>query len=531
MAALYALALPALVAVAGIGFDYAHLAAMDTELRNAADQAALAAATQLDRQSGAMTRAESAAKGDLVRNETLFANDGEGRDIDDLTVWFYADKAGAEACSTATSNTLTNAQAAFVCVTVEQRKARYALTPIVGALEGTLGAKAAAGVGSALCRTPPVMMCNPDEPANNSNPNVDFNASDRVGQGFLVTQGGGSSWAPGNYGYLDTGVGNGAEGVRKTLGWLTTPGTCISQSGNTTIETEPGNMANVPQALNTRFDIYDSQGCEAGGVCPPSINTRKDLVHPDFSKNNACKLHSSQGWGEPNTKYLPTTNSALPTSVTPDAMGYPRDICHSTSSNECSGARIFGDGFWDRDAYFRSHYRRSTGGYWSASEWRSNLVNNGFTGAIDGEGVVRPRWPTRYQVYLWEIANRGRTIDGVQILGNRTLADGRTDYGTPVCSNRQSTPYGTGLEPSATTVDRRRLSVAVVNCQAHKVKGNTSGVPVRRWLDVFLVQPSLDRARTGKDQIYVEIIGETLSGSAGETAGTVIRRDVPYLLK
>ena len=58
-AALYALALPALVAVAGVGFDYARLAGLDSELQNAADQAALAAVTQLDGQTGACARAAS----------------------------------------------------------------------------------------------------------------------------------------------------------------------------------------------------------------------------------------------------------------------------------------------------------------------------------------------------------------------------------------------------------------------------------------------------------------------------------------
>jgi len=52
-----ALALLALIGAGGIAFDYAHLAAMDTELQQAADQAALAAATQLDRSDGARVRA------------------------------------------------------------------------------------------------------------------------------------------------------------------------------------------------------------------------------------------------------------------------------------------------------------------------------------------------------------------------------------------------------------------------------------------------------------------------------------------
>src|SRR6185503_18824901 len=43
-----AISLFGLIAVGGIAFDYARLAAMDSELQAAADQAALAAATQLD---------------------------------------------------------------------------------------------------------------------------------------------------------------------------------------------------------------------------------------------------------------------------------------------------------------------------------------------------------------------------------------------------------------------------------------------------------------------------------------------------
>ena len=48
IAPLYALALFGLIGMAGVGWDYGRLMAMDSELQNAADQAALAAATQLD---------------------------------------------------------------------------------------------------------------------------------------------------------------------------------------------------------------------------------------------------------------------------------------------------------------------------------------------------------------------------------------------------------------------------------------------------------------------------------------------------
>src|SRR3546814_18252839 len=76
-AAVFGLSLFALVAIGGLGFDYARLAGMDSELQNAADQAALAGASQLDGQNGACLRALAAAT-TLAANLTLLANEGDG---------------------------------------------------------------------------------------------------------------------------------------------------------------------------------------------------------------------------------------------------------------------------------------------------------------------------------------------------------------------------------------------------------------------------------------------------------------------
>ena len=75
VAATYAIALTALVAIAGVGFDYGRMASLDTELQNASDQAALAGASQLDGRTNACSRA-SAAVTNFVANNTRFANDG-----------------------------------------------------------------------------------------------------------------------------------------------------------------------------------------------------------------------------------------------------------------------------------------------------------------------------------------------------------------------------------------------------------------------------------------------------------------------
>ena len=79
------------------------------------------------------------------------------------------------------------------------------------------------------------------------------------------------------------------------------------------------------------------------------------------------------------------------------------------------------------------------------------------------------------------------------------------------------------------------MSVAVINCRLHNVQGFTPDLPVLTWIDVFLVQPSLDRPNdgkfTGKDDIYVEIIGETVISGSGSLGGPLVRRDQPYLVR
>lgn len=528
-AALYALALPALVAAVGIGFDYARVAGMDSELQNAADQAALAGATQLDQLSGSITRATAAARNGLATNATLFSNDAGGATVTlgdvGTGVFFYETQADAEAGTNPVDTTAADAdsKARFIRVKVDTRRANYALTPVVGAFFGDIAAEAVAGIGSAVCRIPPLMICNPDEPLNNTDEDVDFIAANHIGQGLLVVQQG--FWDPGAFGFLDLGAG--ATGVERALAWVSPTGNCVPVNGPEVIdaEIEPGLKASTQEAINTRFDVYDS--CPAGGTCPSSINAIKDVTHlsdtagvPNFSNGKACTYGQnveSNGWqmqSSTSDRYLPTADAALPATTTPVAMGHPRDVCHSIDPRSCGR---FGDGFWDRDAYFRSRY-----GWTTATQWQTN------TGLTVSGPAGRPNRPTRYEVYKWEIKERGNTIDGAKVLGN--IVNGtRTNYGTPVCSPHKS--YGSGSVPADDVADRRRMSVAVINCHAEDVKGKSGPYRIRKFIDVFLVEPSLKRDRTAKTDIYMEIIGESDASAVGETAGTVIRRDVPFLIK
>lgn len=520
-----ALSIVALIAIGGISFDYARVASMDTELQNAADQAALAAASQLDGQAGACARAAAAAAS-LLTNNTLFANESGGtrpvvianESACDATgsIRFYQDY--DQVNDTFGPAATSDANAEVVLVAVNPREAFYALTPVVGAMRsGSIGAEAIARLGSAICKMPPVMICNPDEVGGNLN----FDPTLYEGKGLRLTSvgGGGGGWVPGNFGYLDTEISEVSGEVnqlRSALGWNTPPGNCIAADG---VDTKPGATVTVTDAVNTRFDIFENQNtsCWGSGTCSPAINSRKDVVRPaNANGGNACRLNNA-GWQLPPNYYgsgtFPPAGSATPLdpSVTPGSMGLPRDMCHAASaSGVCTSGyegRI-GDGAWDRDAYFRTNYVRADGTRWTAAEWRAN------TGL--------PANAKRWDVYQWEITNRGTTVDGVQVLGPRlldgqSLPGGLTDYGDPQC------------QPAAppTLHDRRRIAVAVVNCQAQSVNGSSNDVRVLKWIDVFLTEPSVNRERTSNGDIYAEVIGETQQAGVN----TPIRRDVPYLIR
>lgn len=521
VAGLYAVALIGLIAVGGVGFDYARMAGMDSELQNAADQAALAAATQLDGEDEACARADDAAI-NLLDNITLLSNDGSGNSItvnsggaaatgsdqcgNRSYIAFYSSYTDPATFTLSTSDETSK----IVAVSVDSRTSRYAFTPIVGAIFATMSARAVASLGSAVCNTPPVMICNP---AESTDPNFD---DDYKGKGVrLVSVGPGGGWVPGNFGYLktnpaDNGSG-GASELRKALGWDKPPNDCIQTDG---VDTKPGANVSVTDAINTRFDIYDEgQSCPNGGSCSPSLNSRKDLTKQDDNKCGLAQNDSSgKGWALPPEadQYLPVSTTLLTaTSPLPKVMGYPRDVCHAvgnTTAGHCSSP--VGSGVWDRNAYFKVNYPS-----WGWGSWTSN------TGL--------PANASRYQVYKWELDHQGDTIVGEVVLGSRVISGNggntRYSYGAAKCV----TP---GVTPGGLVPDRRKITVAVVNCEASNVQGNSTNVPVVKFIDAFLVEPSVNRKHTHQGDVYIEVIDVTTLGGGGEV-GQAVRKDKPYLIE
>jgi Flp pilus assembly protein TadG len=515
-----ALSLFGLIAAGGIAFDYARMAGLDTELQNAADQAALAAATQLDQTDGSMQRATAAAQG-LITNNTLFANEANStRAVTIPTVVFYATKADAENDANGFTDTSEYASANFVRVAVGARRALFALTPVVGAISsGDLHAEAVAGLGSAICKVPPLMICNPQETATNK----DFTIAGYVGRGLRLVQGGsnGADWTAGNFGYLQT-TGPGANELEYALGANNPPGDCFATDG---VTTKPGENTSVVDAINTRFDIYQNgltNDC-SGSTCSPSVNVRKDVVRPVGSTNYGFNT-GNDPWTLPQTQYLPSGTGTY-SAPYPTAMGYPRDKCHAVSSDgTCRDGRI-GDGNWDRNLYFfvnhPSMYTRTDPNV-PDSNWQ-NIPSLATFAQANGYTAATMANITRYDVYRWEIEQ-----DALDSYTDHTVTKGAK---TTTFMNYARPQSSAGVAAGANQLDRRLTSMAVINCQQQDVKGQAKDVSVLKWVEVFFVQPSLARPRTSAGDVYVEVVRVTEPGQDGSTGGQVVRRDVPYLIK
>ena len=519
VAATYALALFALVAVGGLAFDYARLVTVDTEVQNAADEAAIAAATQLDQRAGAVSRAQAAvtsyfanSSSSLV-NRTLLAHSGQGETsaITGVTFTFYDGYNSAS--DTFGSATTTNADAAVVQVSINARQAFFALTPIVGALSSAdVTAAAVAGLQSSICKTPPMMVCAPT--------GRQFPEDSDIGKGVLLQPGSSGQWQPGTFGYLD--FGNGANAVKALLGGNEGAPVCV---GGSTVTAQQGNIASAPDYLNTRFDVYTSSltpsDCASNGDNCPAASTRKDLVRLEEylfrnvsssapqPANPGCDPNAGKsGYVKPaGVNKVDVTEWAQVPSTVGKLEGFPRDDCHNTGTSNsvgtCAGGN-FGDGVWNR------------------------------TGYLDSHSSVPTDLTTRWEVYQWERDNPSSGLQPTLV----NSADG------PVVSG--CNPQGNGCDvtwknycsyPSAikgtyhpTAKDRRVITVAVVDCSSDT--GGAHEFSVKNWMDVFLTEPSFARSTpyTRASQIYAEVIGPATT-PGGDNAFQYYGRNKAVLLR
>lgn len=470
IAPMYALGIGTLIVMSAVGFDYGRLMALDTELQNAADQAALAAATQLDGGADAMTRARDAATSRFANaasqfvNQTRFANDGAGRPITNLTFEFFDGYANDTLGDTVALNATDGADAKVVQVTVNARRVFYALTPLVGAFtSGDVIGRALAGLETATCNVPPMMFCVPNLPAGGAD--TAFPRDSDIGRGLHLHMNANAAdpWAPGNFGFLniDYGItGNPNHTLGLNEGFLGCTGDVI--------ESETGVRDPQSDALNARFDMYNNSvgnnSCDSDGNFCPAENVRRNWVNIQ-SRNNvqpadlaseSCSSTESNNWVLIDN--LPTTATAPDLLVRPPSQQFPKDDC--LISNSCGA--VLGDGVWDGNAYMALHHPGVA---------LSTAAPNG----------------TRFEVYKWEIADKAARLVSPQKVGY--FADERPNgrYNVELYCSFPQPAIGTAVPATNTQKDRRLLTVAAVDCTG---LNGSAPVNILRWVDLFLAQPA-----------------------------------------
>ncbi|MEO8618987.1 MAG: hypothetical protein ABI412_06460, partial [Sphingomicrobium sp.] len=193
--------------------------------------------------------------------------------------------------------------------------------------------------------------------------------------------------------------------------------------------------------------------------------------------------------------------------------GLPRDTCHINGSCTTN----FGNGAWDAAAYVASHH--------------SGTTVAAIATAMGKTAATLSRW----DMYSWELGDKTNRLSQLNkdVTANpipfKDQGANRDYTFTNRCAPRQPV-NGTAVAASATQKDRRRLTVAVVDCTGENGKFDAR---VLRFADIFFVEPSLDRTSpyaTGKDEIYGEVISVSVRAN-GQSAFQYYLRQRPRLIK
>lgn len=447
--------LPAIIGFSLLAIDMSRVNNLHNDLQKAADAFALAGAAELDGSTGAWGRAERA-MATLVNNESNFSTSGRFT----LTA---GQPGGTQRCNSAGNISWCFLKAIPAAdgtpITTANQASYYASSdPATGELEThfvqvtvtptgfnaifpasfltrnsasnsfNVGALAVAGFRTSVCDYTPVFICNPYE-GSPGGVSLEQAATQRQYRRRQITLRNDGSYQPGNFAFLASPDGNGANQLELSLARVK-PSGCYAQDG---VDTEPGqNAGPVQDGLNARFGISKSYIGTANG---PASNVRMGL------KNISCN----------NAK---TTFQTDPTK----GIGLEEDPCISAGNCTLMGGRM-GAGDWNFARY-----------------WAANHPTRAVPSALSGTGT---NLPTRYEVYRYELDPDGNPATNDSIVGDASVGG---ETGTPSCSQ---TPV--------TTVDRRILYGAIIDCNAiGGFNGRADNVPVHAFGSFFITEPIKD---------------------------------------
>ena len=459
MAIWAAFALPVLIGGAALSVDVSRMYNMEHELQVAADSLARAGAAELDQRSDAIERSNRAIA-NLVSNSQKFGVDGAGevlaqsiRFLEDLPDNDY--EIPSEEYETTDPY---KARYVEIVVVPETVRAIFSKQLASSITEVTLKASSIAGTDNGICGAAPLFVCNPYEGTETSifeaMENTDFQR--RLIQ-LKTTASNADTYGPGNFGFLDP-YGSGDNSKISDAVAMSKPPICVAK--NAGVELQTGNIASLDAAFNTRFDMYEGsfKKYKSDALYAPAENVTKGY------SGNGCNVDPD-----------------------PDALGLPRDDCFAKGNCTNMGGRQ-GGGNWDFVSYMEVNHNAPKNITIAGTSYNFNY----------SAGVVAPpKPPTRYQVYRWE-------IDTGSIPGKVSYGSSSTpEEGTPQC-------HSAGGE---TTLDRRIMYAAVLNCAAIEastgMNGTETNLPVETFVKIFITEPM---GKSGENTIWGEMVGPVVNG-------------------
>jgi Flp pilus assembly protein TadG len=447
-----------------LALDGARLVGLQTQLQNAADFYALAAAAELDHLPDSIERANRATEA-LMKDRNA-ENVGGGSAFVTVARKRFLSSLPARDTDPVTSiyETSDPSLARFIEVTVTPVSMNTIMpAALLGlASEVSVRAQAVAGYDQVFCNHAPVLVCNPFETAGMSHYQATqalVEASDTAaGRRRLIRLAGthnkNGRYGPGDFGYLAPATGSlptnacgpdVADGMPQALA-STAPPACFRMDE---VNLQPGNDRLAMDGLNTRFDIYADSFSSCKNY-PPDQNVRKGYT--TVGNVNWCKaMPSDSNW--PMTNQNATPLPVDQNMITMDQLGRP----------VLNPSIRLGNGIWDCDAY------------WS-------VAHPSRYDHVAPQGCTSTATISRYDVYQYEIRSNS--------LYDRSLA---AEIGAPRCNRRAA-------------ADRRILYGAVVNCLSSQVavRRDAQNVLVAAFAKFFLVLPATEQ--TGGN-LYGEFVG------------------------
>lgn len=429
---------------AALSIDIGRIVLLKTQMQNRADAGALAGAAQLDGQDGAIARSTWIVTDAMQAYTTAAADQGE------LAVWkvqFY--EAAADFISRGPLTT-DDVAARFTEVFMQRRTLSFFYAPALNIMTGQtvsnfaeLDARAVAMSDPFICKTQPMMICNPLEDSDPTTPDP-IPDDTFAGRSVTLKQGiqGGGTWTAGNFGLLD-------------------------------LPTDASYSAGGAQAVAAALSADDPQGCYGYRVvtAPGSMTV---------SVSNAI-----------NTRFgMPVTDPSV--SPAPNVMNYPKDL-----NLIADPTLIMGDAVWDLPTYWSTNHPGVTMpsalsnatryqvylfeqgvGYWKKNG--KNVLVTNLDQTAKGYSYVDPTDPAYASASV--IPSNAATPDD-------NWVDGEPPPGQTVSFKGQ---------------ERRILRVNIMNCVNNDVQGKGDYPSEGNYLEIFLTEQSDEPS--GGAGIYGEIV-------------------------